>query len=414
MMLRDLRLIDIVISKGMVEAVPIIENSKVIGYVATSSDMSLVNIYDDPRLFLWFSNIALDIAEIVRETGPVLKLNGEIFNVDSWFEPIVFNMFKTVESVEDIVNIIYNTCRKVLENSTIVLSYSGGKDSTATLIVLLKLQEKINYRLHICYTYLPFLENIKNLNYIETVANKLNINIEIISPPKRIVIKYLRKYGLPYRRCRWCTYLKVRPLREYSKKINATFHAVGDRATECEKRWKRFCEYIIRTKFISKREFRPIYTLSLIDVIEICKQNLLINPQYFRGLQRISCVVCPYKSLPELYIENIDETEDPGLLESILRTEYRRWYSHIVTFEDFQNLKLWRFVPSVAKLFVNLRKKLFTEDETYKKLSLDKYVKLISSIWREDIRSIFPRIKFEDLLTFLKKFSVSEIVQVNK
>ncbi len=393
----------------MVEALPVIENNRVVGYIASSSDMSLINIDNNYRFFLWISDTAVDISEICEKEGTLIKLNDEVFNLDLWFEPIVLNMFKTIDSIEDIVDILYNTCGKIIENSSIVLAYSGGKDSTATLITLLKLQERVSYKLYVCYTYLPFLENVKNLKYVELVSKKLNINIDIISPPKRIVLKYLRKYGLPFRRCRWCTYLKVRPLREYYKKVNATFHAVGDRATECEKRWRRLFEYIMRMKFISKREFRPIYTLSLIDVIEICKQYLLINPQYLRGLQRVSCVVCPYKSLPELYIENIDETEDPGLLESVLRFEYHRWYSHAVSLEDFQKLRLWRFVPNVAKLFVNLRRKILSKINKINELTLDKYVKFSSSIWHENYRNIFPKIKFEDLMKLLKKINISEI-----
>ncbi|NPA70572.1 MAG: phosphoadenosine phosphosulfate reductase family protein [Crenarchaeota archaeon] len=393
----------------MVEALPIIKNSNIIGYAATSSDMSLININNDSRLFLWIEDTAVDISDICKREGTSFKLNGEVFNIDLWFEPIVLNMFKTIDSIEDLIEIIYNVCGKVIENSSIVLAYSGGKDSTATLIILLKLQERVSYKLHICYTYLPFLENVKNLNYIDFVSKKLGVNIEIISPPKRIVLKYLKRYGLPYRRCRWCTYLKVRPLREYLKKVNATFHAVGDRATECEKRWRRLYEYIMRMKFISKREFRPIYTLSLIDVIEICKQYMLINPQYLRGLQRVSCVVCPYKSLPELYIENIDETEDPGLLDSVLRYEYYKWYSHVVSFEDFLRYRLWRFVPTVAKLFVDLRRKVLNETSKVDELTLDKYVDLLSSIWREDSRNLFQRIRFEEFMRFLKKLNISEI-----
>ncbi len=393
----------------MVEAIPVLDGSRIVGYLATSSDMTILNIYSKCRLYLWDGDLSIDITDRCIRDNFVIRLGDSVFEIDRWFEPIVFNFFRTINDIEDIVEIIYRTCKKSLEGSTIVLSYSGGKDSTAALLTLLKLSQAVNFKLHICYTYIPFLENIKNIEFVYQVASKLGIEIEVLSPPRRIVLKYLRKYGLPYRRCRWCTYLKVRPLREYFKKIGATLHAVGDRATECEKRWRRLKEYLMRQRFISRREFKPIYTLSLIDVINICRKNLLVNPQYLKGLQRVACVVCPYKSLPELYVEGIDNVEDPGLIESILRKEFYRWYLGHISYEDYIKYGLWRFVPRVAKLFSKLRIELGKDSSYDSTLSLNKYSDIVARIWKENYIDNIIKINFVELLKYLRKYRVSQL-----
>ncbi|NPA22821.1 MAG: phosphoadenosine phosphosulfate reductase family protein [Crenarchaeota archaeon] len=395
----------------MVEAIPLLADSGQPGYVATSIDMTLMKRpLEKARLYLWMGNDAIDITETCIENNFIIRINDNVLDIDKWFEPVVIDFYRTIDDIEEIVEIILRTCRQHIEGSRILLSYSGGKDSTATLITLLKLSEVISFKLHTCYTYIPYLDNTKNLKFIDEVSRKLSINIDIASPPRRIVLRYLRKYGLPYRRCRWCTYLKVRPLRELSKKIEASLYAVGDRATECEKRWRRLHDYIFRLKFISKREFRPIYTLSLIDVLNICKRYSLVNPQYMRGLQRVSCVLCPYKSLPELNIEGIDETEDPGLIESILRRSFYRWYINHVDYSSYLRYSLWRFVPKVARLFYKFRNHL-TKNSELVSMKLEDYARTVSDIWRiEESKSNFPRIRFEELMNHVKKHRVSELL----
>ena len=73
------------------------------------------------------------------------------------------------------------------------------------------------------------------------------------------------------------------------------------------------------------------------DVVKVCKEFQLVNPQYLDGFTRVSCVFCPYKTLYELNLEKIDKVDDPGFIESILRRSYDRWYRGEVKFEDFIN-----------------------------------------------------------------------------
>ncbi len=394
----------------MVELLPVVHNGKIDKYIATQYDITVITSekLTNTKIYLWYIDKAIDITDKVISQNFNIIVNNYTFNPENWIEILTLCNFYTIEDVEDIVKIIEKTSRKVLENKKVVLSYSGGKDSTTALIVLKKLNNYINFKLNICYTYMPYLEDVNNIKFIEYVGEKLGVNIEVLSPPKRIVLKFLKKYGLPYRRFRWCTYLKVRPLREFCKKNSIEIYAVGDRATECEKRWQRLSEYILSLKFISKREFRPIYTLTLLDVIKICKKYETVNPQYIEGLTRVSCILCPYKSLPEIYIQNIDNVEDPGLIETILRREFYKWYSDKgIEYVDFRDYHLWRFVPNIAKMFIKVRGILREDEHEY--ISLEDFRKMYSSIWlnRDPELKI---IKFDEMLNKLRRFKLRDLL----
>ena len=324
-----------------------------------------------------------------------------MLDIGQWFENIVIAPFYVIEDLDEYVKLLASLVGDKIRNKSIILSFSGGKDSTTALIVLLKLQELVPFKLHVCYTYLPYLDNVKNIDYIDRVSEKLGVHIEVLSPPRSIVRKYLAEEGLPYRRARWCTYLKVRPLREYAKKHGVEYKAVGDRLTECEKRWKRLLEAAARRTFIEKRELRPTFVLTLLDVIKICREYELVHPLYLRGLTRVSCVFCPYKTLYELKLETIDEVEDPGLIETILRRSWLKWYYDAVPYEDFIELHLWRYVPNVAKMFTELRKyvkRKYNVDEKGR-ITKKEIAETYSRVWLVQL----PRLPTVDLVQLMHK-----------
>jgi len=377
----------------MVEFYPVIFNNSITELVASYGEFTCISSPDlkQFKLFLWFNDYAIDVTEIFKKWNGVIKFDNYVLDISQWFETIVYSIFQTFENLDNYIQLLRDVLGKVIEGKSIILSLSGGKDSTAALITLLKLQEYVNFRLYVCYTYMPFLENIETLKFIDYVHEKLGIEIEILSPPKNIVVKYLKKFGLPYRRSRWCTYLKVRPLREFMKKHNIQFRVVGDRFTECEKRWKRLLLHVLKQEFYSKKEIRPTFTFTLIDVVKLCKMYNLVNPQYLQGFSRVSCVFCPYKTLYELKLEKIDNVEDPGFIESIIKQTYSKWYKNVCELNEFIDYNLWRYVPNVAKMFIKFRNYIRNCKEVNfeNKISIQEISQKYSSLWTSEL----PKIK---------------------
>ncbi len=392
----------------MVEFYPIVEHGYITGFIASHCDFTCtVTDSDFTRLhvFAWFGDFAVDVTDVFQECGGVARFSGYVLDIGQWFENIVIAPFYVVEDLDEYVKFLASIVGAKIRDKSIVLSFSGGKDSTAALIVLSKLQEYVPFKLHVCYTYLPYLENVKTLDYVSEVSNKLGVHIEVLSPPRNIVRKYLAKEGLPYRRARWCTYLKVRPLRDYAKKNNIELRVVGDRLTECEKRWKKLLEAAVKQEFLKGKEFRPTYVLTLLDVVKICREHELIHPLYLRGLSRVSCVFCPYKTLYELKLETIDEVEDPGFIETILRRSWLKWYYDTVSYEDFTELHLWRYVPNVAKMFVEFRKFIKKKTGIKDKLPKEEVSKKYRTIWTEPLPKL-QKINIEDIVRNIKRINL--------
>ncbi len=396
----------------MVELYPVVtDQGEIERYVASYGEFTLIlDSNGHVNLLLWLGNEAIEVTDVFRGGGGILNLGEYVLDIGQWFEVITKSIFYTFTNIDEYVDELCKHIRKVLENRSVLLSYSGGKDSTASLVTLVKLHERINFRLHICYTYIPYLENIRNLDFVQRVSEKLGIHIEILSPPRSIVRKYLLKYGLPYRRARWCTYLKVRPLREFMKRQGIEFRVVGDRLTECEKRWKRLIELALHYKYVGGRELRVTFTMTLMDVVKLCREYGLVNPLYVRGMSRVSCVYCPYKTMYELYLEDIDELEDPGLIEHVLRRSYERWYSGKVSYEDFVRFHLWRYVPNVARMFSLLRRAVKERTRDTYTLRVEDLAAQYRSLWTnpmpklEVVRSVF------DIVRKVERYNVRDLL----
>src|SRR5574343_469346 len=93
----------------------------------------------------------------------------------------------------------------------IVASFSGGKDSTALLVALQR-------------TGVPFTavfadtgwEHPATLEYVDEVADKLDITVHKVGVPGGMVARAEYRAGFPGRLQRWCTAeLKIEPIRQW-------------------------------------------------------------------------------------------------------------------------------------------------------------------------------------------------------
>jgi len=324
--------------------------------VGCSSDLTKLCTNKQCDIFLWIdSDIALNVNSFI--INDVLRINDSSLYISSWLESVPYLNVKTFNDIDDIANFIAKHSRKYLEGKTVVLGYSGGKDSTAALILITKLMEYLNIKLKVMYVYMPYIESTRNLKFVEYVSRRLSIDIEIVEPKRRYVRKMLKWLGLPRRGNRWCTYFKVRPIRKVVRGNPKVIEAVADRLFESPKRALRLIRRLKDGFIASERKFTPVEFMPITDIMFIVKKWGLVHPAYKDGLPRVSCTLCPYRTLYEFNV--VETLEDPGLIDEVLLKEHRKSYVYSkIPFEDFVSDGLWRFKPNTALRLYKLKNEL--------------------------------------------------------
>jgi len=347
------------------ERYPVFNSGQLVGYVRTFSDFVEYTHGDVAKIFLW-SN----------DSGSLYAGNGPFYNA-VYEPPTNESLAKRFESVDERINYILAKYGKKIEGKHIMADLSGGKDSTANLILLTKLREKLGFKLTAVYIHMPLLEPTENYSFVEKIASKLDVPLETATPDKNKLLYYLATQGLPKRGDRWCTYLKTRSLREVKKKIKAEIEAKAERALEAGKRYERLSSLANKGIYLNGGVINLVHDLTITEIADLLKKEGLVHPHYLQGLPRVSCRFCPYRGLYELKLSEKHEVEDEGTIDSILARTYREYYSQVSTLEEFLTYHLWRFTPSVAKLRLQEEKATLHSE----KLSLDQAREMFSSLW---------------------------------
>ncbi len=321
------------------ELLPFVEDLRVVGTLGSNVDIV--------RIERWSSSLKYYLC-----TYPEKCLEVEPSRIPpSWklFAPYIhgYTILDEDAFVEDLAKALRNS----LEGKTLVLGFSGGKDSTALLVLATKLVQYVNAELLPIYVHVPILDTSKNLSFVDYVSKKLGIEIVVVEAKRRDVLSKLRWLGMPRRGFRWCTAFKVVPMRRIVKERNA-IELLGDRVFESLKRLKRLLP-IAGKSVVYARKLHLLAFATFLDIHRIVRRYGLVHPSYLEGSLRVSCTLCPYRTLFEIDLRNHD---DPGLIEELLRRDYSKRFSRIVDLETFLNLSLWRFDPSRTARILRLVK----------------------------------------------------------
>ncbi|PLJ77347.1 phosphoadenosine phosphosulfate reductase domain-containing protein [Infirmifilum sp. SLHALR2] len=349
----------------MMEAYPVLVDGKAEGFVRTFGDYVEVTRGNVQEHYLWLG-----------DRGFGLKTESELFRI-LYESPILPSLEPREGLLEERVTQAATALRETLDGKLVMADLSGGKDSTAQLLILSRLREHIDFKLLAVYVHVPYLEPPENIDIAERIANKLGVEFLYVEADRRMMQFYLMREGLPRRGIRWCTYLKTRALREARKALGADFEAKGDRMLESGKRMSRLKGLATKSSFVQGRTLNLVYDFTALDAARIVAEHDLVHPHYLLGIPRVSCRFCPYRSLYELKAAEAQEVEDLGLLEHSAMLMYRRHYSSVATWDLFWELALWRYQPTLARL----RLKELSNADFAKTLTLGDVKAMFRSLW---------------------------------
>jgi 3'-phosphoadenosine 5'-phosphosulfate sulfotransferase (PAPS reductase)/FAD synthetase len=225
----------------------------------------------------------------------------------------------------------------------LVVSVSGGKDSTACLIALREaglpfraVFADTGWEAPETYAYLDALRGI--FGPIDTVRAKpwavptmrddrARRGCDLHRSYSPMADQIVRRAGFPARMQRWCTReLKLVPLRAYHDAIGETVSVVGVRASESSSRAK--LGEVDDDEVWGGWVWRPLIAWSERDVYEAHRRaNVPLNPLYERGHDRVGCFPCIHARKDEVRLvaehapERIDEIRAMEAQTEELRTQ---------------------------------------------------------------------------------------------
>lgn len=189
----------------------------------------------------------------------------------------------------------------------VILSISGGKDSTATMLWLI--EHGIEHRRIFADTG---FEADETYAYLDLLRARIG-PIEVVRADLDMIGQIRKRVGFPARMQRWCTRkLKLEPLHaahrattglppspgKHDRHVN-TLSVVGMRSDESEDR-KLLPEWDDDVEW-GGWVWRPLIAWKVTDVLAIHhRHGVPVNPLYKRGHGRVGCYPCIYSTKEEI------------------------------------------------------------------------------------------------------------------
>ncbi len=347
----------------MMEYYPYFREGRLAGFIRTFSDYLEVFSGGNSRYYLW-------------EGDQGLPHGGGTPFFRAFYEPPL----KPETSLVDLEERVSQAAAAIggkLRGRHLLVDFSGGKDSTLNLLLVSLLSERVGFRVTPVYVHVPYLEPPSNVDHAERIAGKLGYDLEVVEASRGQMLFYLGREGLPRRGSRWCTFLKMRALREAWKRLSPDYEARAERLAESGKRMERLSLAFSKSAYIAGKTLNLVYDLPALAVARALGERGLIHPHYTDGLPRVSCSLCPYRSLYELTLSRAYPLEDEGLVEHVAYAQFRRLYSAVAQWEEFWKYALWRFPPSAARWRLGEREAASTDGV----LALEEVRSMFRSMW---------------------------------
>ncbi len=239
------------------------------------------------------------VAELeVPDNG--FKPNGRVIK-DSI--PKNVDMDSLLKANNEVLRIYEHISKKFLRRfidwvDTVIVPWSGGKDSTAALLLTLEVFPRSKVKVLFSDTGTEFPWTIE---YVEEVSRKLGIEVVKVYAG---IDRGLLEEGMPMptHDNRWCTGRKITSVTLGLSKLSSgnTLIVTGDRDAESRRRSVRPPIRIVDKQTLVAT---PLKLWSAAHVqLYILWKGLPLNPLYERGFYRIGCYICPALRSWELYI----------------------------------------------------------------------------------------------------------------
>lgn len=229
-----------------------------------------------------------------------------------------------------------------------VVSLSGGKDSTAMLLMMLEKGMQVD-EVVCCDTGLEFPEMYEHLAKVE---QHTGIQITHLKADKsfehymydhvRVRGEYegLAGYGWPRPRARWCTaYLKTKVIDRYFKELRKTHNVIEYVGIAADEAWRE------------KDKRYPLIEWGITEkqALDYCYERGFRWGGLYDSFKRVSCWCCPLQPLSEL---KKLRAMHPDLWQRLREMDARAWNSFRIdyTVEDLEQ----RFAEEDMQLSLDL------------------------------------------------------------
>lgn len=223
-----------------------------------------------------------------------------------------------------------------------IVSFSGGKDSTAMLLRMLEENMQVDEIIY-CDTYKEFPQMYKHIEKIKKyIKEKYNKEITTLKAEKdfdyymfehektRGKNKGKRGYGWSTMLCRWCTSnLKTNVINKYLKAKNEEYTEYIGIACDEPKRIKDKCYPLVEWGMTEK------------DCLQYCYERGFDWDGLYEHFDRVSCWCCPLKNLKELktlYTHYPELWEELKEMDKKSYNQFRKDYSVKELEEKFKKL----------------------------------------------------------------------------
>lgn len=231
---------------------------------------------------------------------------------------------------------------KAYNFGSIMIPFSGGKDSTVTADIVSKTLQEQEVKFMFADTT---LEHDLTYEYINRVKNIYNI--EIAKNNEKDFYKMAKLIGPPSRMSRWCCYVfKTGPVHRLMQEVFKngkvlTFYGIRKNESNARSKYNRTEDKSEHKKIENQIVCSPIFYWKEIDVwLYILSNKLDFNEAYRLGYSRVGCWCCPNAS------------EMSELLAKIyMKEKYEKWHKFLITFargigvdnaEDYVRLGAWK------------------------------------------------------------------------
>lgn len=292
--------------------------------------------------------LKIDSKAIINADAEMLKKRLQSARYDyTKFNSIIE---KFIQANKEHLNIITNEAFEYIQReaknfnkSDIMISFSGGKDSTVTADLV---QRALNNGIKLVFGDTT-LEHELTYKYIERL--KKNKDIELITARNNDneFYKMAKMIGPPSRISRWCCYtFKTGAVNRTMNKIFGnkhilTFYGIRKNESTARSKYNRSEDKAENKKISNQKVCSPIFYWNEFEIwLYILANKIDFNDAYKLGYSRVGCWCCP----------NASDTSE--LLAKIyMSKQYNKWYRFLVDFakeigkdnpENYVKLGAWK------------------------------------------------------------------------